>query len=141
MSSRRIVLDANILIRAVLGRRVPGLIEQYGADFTFFTPELAFTEAERHLPALAERRGHDATALLESLSRLRAIVDTVTEDATSPHKQAALARIGSRDPMDWPVVAAALALDCPIWTEDRDFFGAGVATWTTAHIEIYLRGD
>lgn len=47
-------------------------------------------------------------------------------------------RIGLRDPMDWPVVAAALALDCPIWTEDKDFFGTGVATWTTDCIEIYL---
>lgn len=140
MTSRRIVLDANILIRGVLGRRVPELIEQYGADVAFFTPELAFAEAERHLPVIAERRRNDATTLLDSLSKLRAIVDTVAEDATAALKTAALARIGSRDPMDWPVVAAALALDCPIWTEDRDFFGAGVATWTTAHIEIYLRG-
>ena len=30
---------------------------------------------------------------------------------------------------------------CPIWTEDRDYFGAGVATWTSDLVEIYLRGD
>lgn len=53
----------------------------------------------------------------------------------------ALQRIGRRDPDDWPIVAAALALDCPIWTEDRDFFGAGVATWTSELVEIYLRND
>ncbi|MDR1188090.1 MAG: hypothetical protein LBK95_11655 [Bifidobacteriaceae bacterium] len=51
---------------------------------------------------------------------------------------AAMARIGRRDPADWPVLAAALALGCPIWTEDADFFGVGVATWVTALVEIYL---
>jgi hypothetical protein len=30
---------------------------------------------------------------------------------------------------------------CPTWTEDQDFFGSGVATWTTDRIELYLRGD
>ena len=29
------------------------------------------------------------------------------------------------------IVAVALLLDFPIWTEDQDFFGSGVATWTT----------
>jgi len=52
-----------------------------------------------------------------------------------------MARIGARDPMDWPVVAAALALGCPIWTEDQDFFGVGVPTWTSARVDVYLRGD
>ena len=36
-----------------------------------------------------------------------------------------------RDPRDWPVVASALALTAGIWTNDNDFLGTGVATWTT----------
>ena len=47
-------------------------------------------------------------------------------------------RIARRDEDDWPVLACALALDCPIWTEDTDFFGCGVATWTTDRVELYL---
>jgi hypothetical protein len=27
-----------------------------------------------------------------------------------------------RNEDDWPVLATALALNCPIWTEDADFF-------------------
>ena len=38
----------------------------------------------------------------------------------------------------WPVLALALAVDAPIWTEDQDFFGSGVAIWTTATVELYL---
>ena len=29
-----------------------------------------------------------------------------------------------RDPDDWPVVAVALMLGIPVWTEDQDFSGA-----------------
>jgi predicted nucleic acid-binding protein len=27
----------------------------------------------------------------------------------------------NRDEADWPVLAAAIVLDCPIWTQDADF--------------------
>jgi predicted nucleic acid-binding protein len=53
----------------------------------------------------------------------------------------AMARIGQRDQADWPAVAGALQFDCPVWTEDEDFFGSGVATWTTATVEIFLHGE
>jgi hypothetical protein len=47
-------------------------------------------------------------------------------------------RTEMRDPHDWPIVAVALLLGLPIWTEDRDFFGSGVATWTSDRVELYL---
>jgi predicted nucleic acid-binding protein len=47
-------------------------------------------------------------------------------------------RIAVRDINDWPIVAVALMLDCPIWTEDQDFFGTGVATWTSDRVHLYL---
>jgi hypothetical protein len=37
-----------------------------------------------------------------------------------------------------PRVALALALECGIWTADRDFFGCGVAVWTTDTLAQYL---
>lgn len=42
---------------------------------------------------------------------------------------------------DWPGVAAALLLNCPVWTEGQDFFGTGLSTWTTATVEIYLHSS
>ena len=141
MTAKRVVIDANILIRAVLGRRVSDLFDEYRAEVEFCTPPLTFTEAERHLPAVAAKRDLDLGKILDSLSRLRRVVSIVSDDALLVRHDAALARIGQRDPNDWPLVAAALALDCPIWTEDRDFFGVGVATWTTATVEVYLRGE
>ena len=48
-------------------------------------------------------------------------------------------RLGDRDPDDWPILASALAIGCPIWTEDTDFFGCGVPTWTTSRVAVFLR--
>ncbi|NJK29225.1 MAG: hypothetical protein HC851_05835 [Acaryochloris sp. RU_4_1] len=39
---------------------------------------------------------------------------------------------------DWPIVAVALLLDCPIWTEGANFFSAGIATWTNDLVHLYL---
>ena len=33
-----------------------------------------------------------------------------------------------------------MALGCPVWTEDADFFGTGVATWTSDRVALYLAG-
>jgi predicted nucleic acid-binding protein len=52
MASRALVLDANILIRAVLGNRVRRILEKYADSVPFYIPESAYSEAEEHLAAL-----------------------------------------------------------------------------------------
>lgn len=59
-------------------------------------------------------------------------------DLYGGYESEARKRIGARDPDDWPDLAAALALGCPIWTEDTDFFGCGVAIWTSNNIDMFL---
>jgi antitoxin (DNA-binding transcriptional repressor) of toxin-antitoxin stability system len=54
---RVIVLDANILVRAVLGSRVWTLIATYSATADFSAPDFAFDEARRHLPTILAKRG------------------------------------------------------------------------------------
>jgi L-alanine-DL-glutamate epimerase-like enolase superfamily enzyme len=55
MSSKALVVDANILVRAVLGRRVRVVIETYAGQVSFFAPEEAYADAEEHLPALVNQ--------------------------------------------------------------------------------------
>jgi hypothetical protein len=50
-------------------------------------------------------------------------------------------RIDIRDRDNWPAVTGALMLDLPIWTEDQDLFGSGVASWTTDRVEVYLKAS
>jgi predicted nucleic acid-binding protein len=140
MTTRTIVLDANVLMRAVLGRRVDRLLQRFALQVTFLAPEVAFDDVHEHLAKVLTQRGEPRALqpALEKLERLRLAVRVVDPSEYEVMKPAALTRISPRDPDDWPILACALALKCPIWTEDRDFFGTGVATWTTALVELYF---
>lgn len=133
-----LVIDANILIRAVLGSRVLGLLRKYAGRVEFAAPDAAFREAREHLPGILEGRKIPAALAMETLDLLMRWVQTVEVDTYASFETVARERIGKRDEEDWQVLAAALALGCPIWTEDTDFFGCGVATWTTDRVELYL---
>ena len=58
-------------------------------------------------------------------------------EAYAPFEATARGRI-PQDPSDWPSVALALAIDAGVWTEDRDFFGSGLATWRTPILHHHL---
>ena len=139
MPSKALVVDANILIRAVLGNKARALIEMYGGNASFFVPEPAYLEAEEHLAALMVKRGGDPEKALTLLRAMRGLVDVVGADVYGGFEREARERLGARDPEDWPVLAAALAIGCPIWTEDADFFGCGVATWSSSRVEMFLK--
>ena len=138
MSGKAIVLDANILIRAVLGSRVRELLYEHAPLVKFFAPDVAYNDARQYLPALLSKRGVDAHAALAVLDRLECVVQPIDAELYAGMQQQALRRIAARDADDWPVLACAMALDCPVWTEDTDFFGTGVATWTTDRIALYF---
>ena len=64
MPSKALVVDANILVRAVLGKRVRAVIEAHAESASFFVPEVSYTEAEEHLATLVARpRPHVSTAV------------------------------------------------------------------------------
>lgn len=138
MVGKALVLDANILIRAVLGKHVRNILESHAESISFFIPETAYLEAEEHLAALVIKRGEDPAIALRLLRSLAALGTIVSLDVYMEHEAEARKRLAARDPDDWPILATALALSCSIWTEDTDFFGCGVATWTSASIDSFL---
>jgi len=118
-----IVLDANILIRAVLGRRVRQILDTYGAlGGQFASPETAFQEAEKYLPALLKLGPTSDASLPALLEYLETMIEVVDHDVYIAFEQDARDRLRARDETDWPVLATALALSCGIWTEDTDFW-------------------
>lgn len=137
-----IVLDANILIRAVLGRRVRQLLQEYSPHgIRFYAPDVAYADAAQYLPSLLERKGKGETDVGAALDYLRVFVETVTAESYGMFEDEARQRMRGRDEEDWPLLASALALPCPIWTEDQDFFGTGLATWTTSRIEFFFEAQ
>lgn len=141
MTSRTkiLVLDANILIRAVLGPRVRQLILQNVEHVSFFTPYVCLDDARKYLPEILYARQVDPTPAVQLLEGIAQHVQTLEYEWLENFEQTAKERMKKRDLDDWPVLAAALALGCPIWTHDADFFGVGVVTWSTQHIEGFFK--
>jgi len=135
-----IVLDANILIRAVLGKRVRQLLETYTTRrIRFYAPEVAYADAAKYLPALLIKRGKSETDVPAALAYLQFLIEPISQETYGLFEADARQRLRGRDEDDWPVLAAALSLSCAIWTEDTDFFGTGVAVWTSDRVEIFLK--
>lgn len=72
------------------------------------------------------------------LDNLPTIVRPLERELYMAYELQALQRIKARDIDDWPLVACAMAFDCPIWTEDRDFFGIGIPVWSSDLVDQYL---
>lgn len=138
MNGKTIVIDANILIRAVLGKKVRHIILYNAANVKFFAPDVAYADARKYLPKLLKKRGVDASVAMLVLDALERIVQPIEIELYKTMQPYALQRIALRDADDWPVLACAMMLCCPVWTEDTDFFGTGIATWTTDRISLYF---
>lgn len=87
-------------------------------------PDAVFRETREHLPATPE-----ATA---------AVVQAVEPEIYAPFQAVARYRLTKCDEDDWPILAKALALRCPIWTEDTDFFSCGY-TWRDPKLSVASR--
>src|SRR5450432_259044 len=138
---KRLVLDANIFLRAVFGQRVRELLEAFEDAVTYYSPDVCFDGARKYIPDISSRRRIDPLPGLAVWEEVSNIVESVDQSLHEDFEAVARERITPRDPDDWPVVAVTWLLDFPIRTEDQDFFGSGVATWTTDRVELYLRGE
>ncbi|HEV2990318.1 MAG TPA: PIN domain-containing protein [Candidatus Angelobacter sp.] len=135
---KSVIVDANILIRAVLGQRVQQILEQFEDAVLFYTPDICLSDARHYLQLILERRGIDPAPGMTALDQISKIVQSVDRSLYEDYEEPARERI-KRDPDDWPIIAVALLIGGPIWTEDQDFFGTGIPIWTTDRIEVYLR--
>jgi predicted nucleic acid-binding protein len=118
---KALVVDANILVRAVLGRRVREVIETHAEDVLLFVPESGYVEAEEHLAALVVKHGGDPEKALVLLRCLAHLMELIGSEVYGEFEVEARERLARRDP------------------EDTDFFGCGVATWTSDRVRMFLR--
>src|SRR5579859_7058047 len=112
-----LVLDANILIRAILGHRVRELIESYAPKgIRFFTPGVAFEDARTYLHYFSKKRNKPQADLTSSLEYLRGVVEPLTPELGGAVEIEARQRLRGREESDWPVLDSAHALVCAKWT-------------------------
>ena len=89
-------------------------------------------EVREYLPVMAGSCGL-AREILETQLRLLVIREYAVRDFSRLIPRARRL-IGGRDPDDIDLLALALTLDVPVWTNDRDFEGTGVECYTTARL-------
>lgn len=145
--SETLALDASTAVGEALRQR--GIRLFMDPRLELFISEAAWEETrheiERRVGIIAERQSllnAEREALLQgALALLAANVQVIPNEAYGHLAATARACIPA-DPSDWPTVALGLVLDGGVWTEDRDFFGCGLATWSTAVLDHHLtEGD
>jgi predicted nucleic acid-binding protein len=134
LPSPSIVVDAAILIAAILGKTA-GAVFEASERVSLLTTDRAVAEARRRVDL-----GLKQPALLGTLDKLAAVM-TVAPVASLvpllPESETALknsvpSHNGSTP--DAHLLALAWSAEADIWTHDRDFSGTGVATWSTTNL-------
>ena len=132
----KLVVDANILVAELTRKRGRALIVR--PELELFIAETPWSETQHELAkrykVIAKCTGappESATVQhAQAIDFAEAYVQVIAQSFYISFEQTARPRI-PRDPDDWHTVALALALSADIWTQDKDFLGCGVATWTT----------
>ena len=129
-----LIVDANVLLGAIIGKSLPLLEDIASRDGVLLVPSRMLIEA-RSVAADAGR-----VPLPGALKRFSLIETMVTllDPIHYEHEEGrARERLTTQGQSDWPILAAALALDAPVWSNDKHIWGTGVAVWLTRNIRFW----
>jgi predicted nucleic acid-binding protein len=119
----KLVADANVLLSAVLGGRA-AVILQHPEVEAVFTAEATLAEVQEYAAQLARKKRLPMDLVLMAAATLP--VTLVERADYEPRITEARRRIGRRDPDDVEILALALHLSLPVWSNDSDFADVGV---------------
>lgn len=132
----RLAVDANPVLSAVIGGNARNIFAE-AHSIVFYTTLFNFREVEKYLPSLSDKRGIPIDDLYLALSLLPLTVcdeGFYKETATKARKL-----IGKRDPADVHILALALKLECPLWSNDTDFESSGIMVYNTLYLLRLLK--
>ena len=127
----KLAADANVLLSAVLGGRAK-LVLSHPEIEGIFTTEVTLSEVEEYVIVLARKRRLSLDTLLLAVAALP--VSVVERETYARTVAQARRLIGQRDPDDIEILALALHLKIPLWSNDNDFRDTGVEWYTTAEL-------
>lgn len=137
--SSTLVVDAAILVSALLGRQTGALLEAVRLC-RLATTDRVVLEVSRRVELGLKRP--ELLSVLDAILAEMAVVPVATlgddlRRAEIVLRDSVPSRTGSIT--DAHVLALSWAVDGDIWTHDRDFAGAGVASWSSANLMRALR--
>jgi len=126
------------LLSAVLGGRAKAVLQHRDVE-EVVTAEVTFEEVQEYAAQLARKKRLALDLVLMAVAALP--VRVVAREGYAAALPEAEKRIGKRDPEDADILALALHLGVPVWSNDNDFEGAGVEWFTTAQLLKRLGGS
>jgi len=132
----KLIIDTNVLVGQLLREKGQKLLAS--DNFVLFISNKVFDECvyeiNKRLRVMFDK-GHITMENLEIRHRTALLIfnevtTVVPVDSYLCYEEEAKTRM-HKDLDDWETVALALYLELQIWTEDKDFFGCGIATWST----------
>lgn len=126
----KLAVDANPILSAIIGGNARAVF--LTENTVFYTTAFNFKEVEKYIPMLASKRDIPMEDLYMALSMLPLSVCD-TEFYKNRINQAKKI-IEKRDPNDVHLLALALKLDYPIWSNDTDFRGLGIKVYSTLEL-------
>jgi predicted nucleic acid-binding protein len=132
----KLAADANVLLSALIGGQAARLL-RHPAIEEVLTTEATLAEVREYVGPLARKRRLALDVVLLAAATLP--VTTVPRSIYLPSISDARKRIGRRDPDDVELLALAIQLKIPVWSNDSDFDGTGVDWHTTASLLVALK--
>ena len=127
----KLAADANVLLSSVLGGRARLVLEHPDID-EVVTTEATFAEVREYAVQLGRKKKIAPDTLLLAVAALPVsiVLPEVYEDTMAEARRL----IAWRDPDDIEILALALHMKIPLWSNDNDFEGCGIERFTTAEI-------
>lgn len=114
-----LAIDANCILQAILRSKATDILRRLEFKTHVHTALPTFIEVLEYIPVLTEEK---EIPLEDAFISLQLLPIEIHEPSFYQETYAeARRRIYARDPDDVPLLALALKLNCPIWTNDRDF--------------------
>ena len=132
----KLAVDSNPILSSVIGGRAKDIFIET-ENILFYTTHQNFLEVCNYIPVLANEKNLSAGNLFLILRLLPLKVLEETEYKNKIKEAARL--ISDRDPKDIPILALALTLKCPIWTNDKDFEDTDVLLYKTHQLLDMLK--
>jgi len=113
----RIVVDANILISALLGGKSRFIL--FDPKFEFIVNEFTLREVEKYIPFISKKSGVSEKEIRKGISLLP--LKIVSKNYYKDYLKQAEKLIGKIDKNDIDILALYLKEKTFLWSEDKDF--------------------
>lgn len=124
----RLIVDANVMVSALLGTSFGLLVNLFEGGVMLMSPVHQIAETWT-VVARESRQTPEWTDT--QMQRLLTVIRPIGPALFDQYERSARLRLHMRGQPDWPIIAAAMATDADVWSHDRDFIGSGAPVWST----------